>query len=348
MEKKALIVVLGLTLILLTVFLNQNVTNSNQSLAIDGTTMGTSYHIKLVTPTKWKTSKKELENLIKLRLDDIDNKMSTYKGASDVAKFNQNSGKSWVPISAETMFVVDNAQKISDFTNGSFDITIGKLVNLWGFGPTINISAIPDAKTITELLNQSGYKKLLLRTNPPALHKNSEMLYIDLSAIAKGYAVDAVAQLLQENSITDFLVEIGGEIVTHGNKGENKPWVIGIEAPETQQRTVRKRLHLPNAAMATSGDYRNYFEENGVRYSHTIDPKTGYPIKHKLASITVISKSCMRADALATAIMVMGPEKGLAFAEANNLAVFMLVKYNNDFIEKQSSTFKTYLAKQTE
>ena len=342
MEKKALIIVLLLTLVLLTIFLNQNVNNSNHIIAIDGTTMGTSYHIKMVPSAKAKTTKKELETLIKERLSEIDHRMSTYKGSSDVAKFNQNNGTGWLPISAETMHVVKNAQAISKLTNGSFDITVGKLVNLWGFGPTINLTAIPAADKISALLAQSGYQELQLQENPPALHKNNEMLYIDLSAIAKGYAVDAVAQLLQDLNITNYLVEIGGEIVAHGKKG-SKPWVIGIEAPDTQQRTVRKRIHLADAAMATSGDYRNYFEQDGVRYSHTIDPETGYPIKHKLASVTVIDHSCMRADALATAIMVMGADKGLTFAEANNLAIFMLVKDKDNFVELQSSAFTKYL-----
>ncbi len=341
MKRRSLIIIVLLVLVGSVIYLNQYKTTNDQLVTISGTTMGTSYHIKLAPMAKIDLS--ALKERINARLADIDNKMSTYKKDSEISRCNRYSSKSWMPISAETMMVIDAAQEISQLSNGAFDITIGKLVNLWGFGPTINIDAIPDVNAIQTLLLQVGYHKLELRQDPPALRKSSQAVYLDLSAIAKGYAVDAVARLLLDNQIDNFLVEIGGEIITHGHKQQQQPWVIGIESPVAEQRSIRKRLYLQDVAMATSGDYRNYFEHQGTRYSHTIDPATGYPIKHHLVSVTVIESSCMRADALATAIMVMGPEKGLEFAEQRQLAIFMLVKQNDHYIEKYSMAFDPYL-----
>jgi len=341
-RRSFIIIIISLVVVVGVIWLNQLGLTNNLPQTMTGTIMGTSYHIRLAAQDA-KIDIGSLEEKIRLRLDGIDNKMSTYKKDSDISRFNRNSSYDWVPASVETMTVIDAAQAISRQSNGAFDITIGKLVNLWGFGPTVNIETIPDSVVVHNLQTQVGYHHLELRQTPPALRKDSQEIYLDLSAIAKGYAVDAVARLLLGYGINNFLVEIGGEIVTHGQKTPKNPWVIGIETPKAEQRSIRKRLQLHNIAMATSGDYRNYFEYQGVRYSHTIDPSTGYPIKHQLASVTVIAPTCMRADALATALMVMGPEKGLAFAEEEHLPVLMLVKQGDRFIEKQSSAFKSYL-----
>lgn len=326
--------------------LNQNKTTDGRLITLSGTTMGTSYHIKLVPAEGRSLNEATIKTKIDGRLTAIDAGMSTYKKDSDVSRFNVHESGSWMSVASETMFVINAAQEISLLSDGAFDITIGNLVNLWGFGPTINIYEMPDANIIKGLLPQVGYNKLKLQLSPPELLKSSESVYMDLSAIAKGYAVDAIAELLIANNIENFLVEIGGEVVTHGHKLKRKPWVVGIETPVAGQRSVRKKLSLDDVAMATSGDYRNYFEHEGVRYSHTIDPATGYPIKHSLVSVSVIDQSCMRADALATAIMVMGPDKGLKFAEKNQLAVFMLIKQGEHFIEDYSRFFEPYLTKE--
>lgn len=325
------------------IYLNKTSSGHEQPITIAGAIMGTSYHIKLVPVKEHSIDVESMKGKISSRLAEVDNEMSTYKKDSDVSRFNRSAADTWIPASAETIDVVRTAQEISRLSHGAFDITVGKIVNLWGFGPTLNVEEIPDADTIRTLLAQSGYQKLDLRQSPPAIRKSDSRISLDLSAIAKGYAVDAVARLLIENRIENFLVEIGGEIVTHGHKQQQQPWVVGIERPVADQRSIRQRLHLRDVAMATSGDYRNFFEHNGVRYSHTIDPATGYPISHKLASVTVIDSSCMRADALATAIMVMGPNKGMEFAEQQQLAIFMLLKQNGTYVEKHSMAFKPYL-----
>ncbi len=344
MKRYILIVLVLVSLIASVIYLNKHNTTQKQLLVINGATMGTTYNIKLASGQG--IALEVLKEQVSERLNGIDNKMSTYKKDSEVSRFNRHPISDWMPVSAETLNVVAAAHRISQLSDGAFDITIGNLVNLWGFGPTVNLDTLPDGKMIETLRSQVGYLKLKQRQESPALLKTSAAVYIDLSAIAKGYAVDAVAQLLLENKIDNFLVEIGGEIVTHGEKQPGRPWVIGIERPVAGQRSIQKRLSLFDIAMATSGDYRNYFEHQGVRYSHTINPTTGYPIKHQLASVTVIDDSCMRADALATAITVLGPDHGMEFAENHHLAIYMLIKQDDHFIEKYSTAFKPYLNEQ--
>lgn len=341
--KKIIVLAIALILMMTVIYLNQQSAPAGQLLSISGSTMGTSYHIKLAPESAQNVDLNQLKQKIDARLKVIDAEMSTYKEESDVSKVNRSAADVWQPVAQETLRVLKTAQEISRISHGAFDITVGKLVNLWGFGPTVNLDDVPPATKISKLLTSVGYEKIALQDQPPAVKKGSSAVTIDLSAIAKGYAVDALAKLLLDERQTNFLVEIGGEIITHGFKQYNKPWVIGIESPKANQRSIRKRLYLQDVAMATSGDYRNYFERDGVRYSHTIDPETGYPIKHKLASVTVIESSCMRADALATAMMVMGPAKGMEFANRHKLAIFMLVKHNDGFVEQHSQAFAPYL-----
>lgn len=307
--------------------------------------MGTSYHVKVIPTPNTPINIKTVSDKITERLDKINGLLSTYKPDSEISLFNQYQANQWLSVSNETFNVIQTGQQVSELSHGAFDMTIGNLVNLWGFGPTINLESIPQQHKINALIGQVGYQHLQLKGQPPQLLKTSPQVYLDLSAIAKGYAVDAVAKLLLDLHIENFMVEIGGEIVTHGSKSEDKPWVIGIQSPETVEQSIQKRLYLTNIAMATSGDYRNYFEQNGVRYSHTIDPRTGHPINHQLAAVTVICSSCMLADAYATAIMVLGPTEGMKFADKNNLPIFMIIKDGEGFTESYNDLFTPYLTK---
>ncbi len=348
MNRKLTLVILTLIACVGTVtYLNNNPPTPESSHAITGSTMGTTYHIKVIPPAATTTDITTLHRAIDARLSEIDHRMSTYKQDSELSQFNTATAQQWHTISPELLHVVQAGHNLSKSTAGAFDMTVGKLVNLWGFGPKINTDMIPPADKIAELQQSIGYQKLQIQLTPPAIMKQSDNLFLDLSAIAKGYAVDAIAQVILENNIQNFIVEIGGEIITHGHKKHNKPWVVGIETPAanttTNKRHIQKKLYLHGVAMATSGDYRNYFDLNGIRYSHTIDPTTGYPIKHNLASVTVISDSCMKADGLATAFMVMGPEKALQYATENHIAIFLLIKDGGHFTEKQSLEFNQYL-----
>jgi thiamine biosynthesis lipoprotein len=339
------IIVITVLLIAGIVFLNHHSSPEDRTLSLSGSTMGTTYHLKIEVPSGMDLSADELSKRIKESLNQVDHLMSTYKPDSEVSQFNQVPINQWLTISQPTFHVIDAAIHYSQLSNGAFDITVGKLVNLWGFGPTINASLVPDPQTIQSLQEKIGYSHLQLQNSPPSLKKTSEDIYLDLSAIAKGYAVDAVATVLDLFDLHNYMVEIGGEIRTSGSKLNGSPWSIGIESPLIDQHSIQKVLHLNNVAMATSGDYRNYFEHDGKRFSHTIDPRTGYPITHKLASVTVIAPTCMDADALATTIMVMGPDEGMTFAEENHLPIFMIIKNDQGFVEQSSTTFTPFLKK---
>jgi thiamine biosynthesis lipoprotein len=217
------------------------------------------------------------------------------------------------------------------------------LVNLWGFGPIIKPDQVPDESEILATLAHTGKDKISLQAQPQAVIKSDPNVYLDLSAIAKGYAVDRLAAMLEHKNIQNYMVDIGGELKLRGINPRGIPWVIAVEKPDPNTRSALQLIQPERAAIATSGDYRNYFEQDGIRYSHTIDPATGKPISHKLASVSVINKSCVAADALATAIMVMGPEKGLEFAKQHDLAVLFVVKVKDGFNSIATNQFKPYI-----
>jgi thiamine biosynthesis lipoprotein len=239
--------------------------------------------------------------------------------------------------------VIEQALVISELTDGAFDITVGPIVNLWGFGPGPEPENIPDDIQINTVLQNVGYHYLQTRHDPPSIQKKRSDLYIDLSGIAKGYAVDVLAEYLEGLGISNYLVEIGGELRANGNNPDSNYWRIGIEKPITNGRMLQRVIMLDNTSMATSGDYRNYVENDNIRYSHTIDPNTGRPISHRLASVTVIASSAMYTDALATALMVLGPEKGYHLAEDNNIAALFIVKTDDGFAELYTHASKDYL-----
>ena len=310
-----------------------------QLVVLSGLTMGTTYTVKIVTPES-KLDKIILSEEINLRLEKVNAQMSTYLETSVLSLFNQSNTKDWVEIPAELYSVIEEALRISKLSNNAFDITIGPVVNLWGFGPDKQSSVIPEESAIHEALGKVGSQNIHLDAKTHAIRKDNPDLYIDLSAIAKGFAVDVIADYLDVLGINNYMVEIGGEIKTRGINPDNKFWHIGIEKPVDDQRTVQSVVVLNNTGMATSGDYRNYFEKNGLRYSHTIDPATGRPITHKLASVTVLHPSTMTADAMATALLVLGPEHGFELALKENISAFFLVREGDNFIEKMTPQFK--------
>ncbi len=302
-----------------------------------GTTMGTTFSVKVpVLPDN--VDRKELKENIDQTLAGINLKMSTYLEASELSRFNKRHSIDWIPVSSELLAVIVEAQRVSDLSDGAYDITIGRLVNLWGFGPN-NERKKPDNDSIAELLRQTGYELLETRNDPPALRKKVASLYLDLSSLAKGYAVDRVAMYLDSIGIRNYLVEIGGELKASGQKQEGQLWRVAVEKPDPEQRLIEQVLELNNIAVATSGDYRNFFDQDGQRYSHTLDPRTGAPITHQLASVTVLSDTTMTADALATAFMVLGHEAGMDLAEQQNIAVLFIIQTDQGFQKFQSPLF---------
>ncbi|MGR6036002.1 MAG: FAD:protein FMN transferase [Candidatus Nitrosoglobus sp.] len=298
--------------------------------------MGTSYSIKIADLPAAIDSKILDRNIAQL-LAEINGLMSTYQEDSELSCFNRSRSTHWIAVSSELVKVLAEAQKISRLSGGAFDVTVGSLVNLWGFGPSQHTDKIPSLRQVEAEKEKVNFKLLKVRNLPPALKKQRGDIYVDLSAIAKGYGVDRVAELLESQGIYNYLVDIGGEERIKGYGPEGIPWRIAIEQPVTGERKVERILELTAGALATSGDYRNYFEQNGKRYSHIIVPSTGWPITHKLASVTVLTAMAMHADALATALLVLGPEQGFQLAEREQIAALFLIKTPEGFMEKATT-----------
>ena len=311
--------------------------------------MGTSFTVKFLADHN-KTGIESLENSIHMLLDEINQGMSTYLPDSELSMINNNTGDDWMPLSRNLYIVIKNALSISEQTDGAFDITIGPLVNLWGFGPGQKPDTTPSDQVIRQYLQNTGYKLLQLRSEPFALKKSRPSVYIDLSGIAKGFAVDQIASLLEARKIHNYMIEIGGEIRARGHNHNNKIWRIGIEKPLYESRAIQDVIELNNTAMASSGDYRNYYEIDGNRFSHTIDPGTGRPVTHNLAAVTVLHDSAMIADALATAIMVMGAEKGGRYATEHGYAALLVTRdiNMNTVTGLYTGNFREYIVEKAE
>lgn len=314
---------------------------------LQGATMGTYYAVKYL-PEADLPNQDDIQAEINQRLALVNDQMSTYQKDSELSRFNQHASNTPFMVSADTALVVREAIRLHELSNGALDVTVGPLVNLWGFGPEARPDKVPTQIEIEERRQMTGMTHLAVHAQgaKAALTKTNSDLYVDLSSIAKGFGVDVIANYLTELGIDNYLVEIGGELQLRGVNASGHPWRIAIEKPTTQQQTqsVQEIIAPKNMAVATSGDYRNYFEEEGVRYSHTIDPKTAHPIHHRLVSVTVLDPSCMTADGLSTAFMVMGLEKALALANQENIPAFFIEKTDNGFSEIASEAFKPYLA----
>ena len=305
--------------------------------AFIGHTMGTQFSVKL---TAENVDTAALTEAIESSLAEVDNMMSTYRPDSEISRFNSNETTEWQEVSQEFCFSVEEALALSVFTNGSFDITVGPLVNLWGFGPDGIVLEPPQDEEIAAMKAAVGYEHLQANCDTPAIRKAVASIALDMSASGKGYAVDRVAEELEQRGFENYLVEVGGELRFRGKNVKGENWAIGIEIPKAEQRAPYTVIRLTDAAMATSGDYRNFFEADGVWYSHTIDTRTGRPVTHTLASVTVVDSNGARADALATALLVMGPNEGLAFATEQGVAAIFLLRTPSGIDERSTPAFE--------
>ena len=300
--------------------------------------MGTSYTIKIIT----QESKIDVENItfqIDSILVEINNQMSTYIKNSEINRFNQYTGRDPFQLSSEFYRVVERALFWTEKTHGAFDITILPLVSIWGFGPGSEQS-LPSENEVLTALNYSGYDQLTLHLS--ALQKNNSNVQLDVNAIAKGFGVDELSAFLDYNGFNNYMVEIGGEVFCKGVNVKGEIWRIGIESPNRKDTDFMHIVSLKNRAMASSGDYRNYYSTPSGNVTHIVDPRTGRPVS-EIAAATVIAENCMDADALATALMVLGVENGLALIEKLDEVEGMLVKRNEHMeLEKvYSSGFKS-------
>ncbi|NNC77353.1 MAG: FAD:protein FMN transferase [Woeseiaceae bacterium] len=305
---------------------------------LSGSTMGTSFNIQVISPPDT-LDMDALKVDVAATLAGIEQSMSTYLPDSEVSRFNALTTSAWLDVSASFCRVIADAQAVSKMSGGAFDVTVGALVDLWGFGSGQPISEPPDTERIAALLSATGYEKLHADCSRPALSKDTAELHVDLSAYAKGYGVDQVASLLDQSGIADYLVEIGGEVRVRGKNAKDARWAIAVESPHRDSSKVARIISLSNAAMATSGDYRIYFESAGRFYSHTIDPRTGYPVSHNAAAVTVVADSSAFADGMATALLVLGPVDGLKLAERENIAALFQLRVDDAIDERMSSRF---------
>ena len=282
-----------------------------ETLEIRGAIMGTTYTVKVTVPGGAPVS--ELDTNIQARLDEVNAVLSHWDNQSDVSRFNRANLRSPIVLSEHTRKVMENALALAQKTGGAYDPTLGPLIEIWGFGRTEQI-AFPEEAVLEQARQQIGYHNLRLDGN--AAEKTLANLQINLSANAKGYGVDVIAAYLESLGYTDYMVEIGGEVRVSSGNLRQKPWRIGINQPLGGPRDIYNVVNLTGQALATSGDYRNFFEKDGVRYSHLIDPRTGRPIIRGVAAVSVIGPDCMTADGLATGLIIMGPEEGLELVES--------------------------------
>ena len=306
------------------------------AITLSGSTMGTQFNVTIVDDS---FDRAGLQDQIVDTLERVEQMLSTYRPESEISHFNRQLSTDWIPVSLPFCDSVEKAQALSDLTAGAFDITVAPLVNLWGFGADGIVAEPPSETMIRQKLAAVGYARLQTDCTVPALRKGVAELQLDMSAFGKGLAVDWVARALDEAGIVNYLVEVGGELRLRGHSSREQDWAVGIEAPLPDQRKPHAVVRLTDAAMATSGDYRNFFEAGGQRYSHTIDSRTGKPVTHALASVTVVDAVGHRADALATALLVMGPDAGMQLAIDHGLAVLFLVRTDGGIVEQKSPAF---------
>ncbi|MEM9331941.1 MAG: FAD:protein FMN transferase [Pseudomonadota bacterium] len=286
--------------------------------------MGTTYNITVITENS-EIDNKKLASTVELVLADVNAKMSNWVSSSEISKLNKLRTTDPIPISRELAYVMAQANEVHEKSGGKFDVTLGPLIELWGFGTRKPEDPIPSQAEITNALALVGQtKNLKLDKKTFTISKSRPEISTNLSAIAKGYGIDAVADRLIEIGFEDYLVEIGGDLRAAGKNQFGKPWRIGIEKPEIGSRQIKQIVALNDSGMATSGDYNNFTEVDGKRYSHIIDPSSGRPINHRTTSVTVVSSNATKADAWATALLVLGNEKGLKIADRNGIAAYFI------------------------
>jgi len=319
---------------------------SDAEPVLRGATMGTTYHIKYVANPGAPNSA-DLQVEVTRVLAEVDRQMSTYRPDSELSQFNRAPAGAWFPVSTATAEVVAAAADISDKTNGALDVTVGPLVRLWHFGPqdaaASNKKSVfepPTEASLRAARQRVGYRHLEVQANAPALRKQLYGIEVDLSSIASGFAIDRLAETFAERGIDDYMIEIGGEVRASGAHADGKPWRVAIERPIVGRRELQMAVPLVNAAIATAGSNRKFFEYAGRRYSHIIDPATGRPVEHALGSVTVVAESCIAADGWDTPLLVLGPERGFECAERNELAALFISNEDKSVAVRATSAWR--------
>lgn len=313
----------------------------SRPLQLAGESMGTSWHVTVI-PSHSTPDETTLQQGIEQVLEEVNGSMSTYRKDSEISRFNALPVDEWFPISADFYTVLSAAMAIGWQSRGAYDVTVGPLVNLWGFGPSGPVSTPPPDDTVTDVRERVGQDHLRLDGDGQRLLKRSPV-ELDFSSIAKGYGVDRVAQWLAGQGLERYLVEVGGEMRLSGLSTRGDAWRIAIERPDSADRSVEEAIRVTDVGIATSGDYRNFFEIDGQRFSHSIDPRTGYPVAHDLVSVTVVHPSAMIADGWATALVVLGYDDAMAVAQEQGLAVYFIRREGESFQDSHTLAFGQYL-----
>ncbi|EED33066.1 thiamine biosynthesis lipoprotein [gamma proteobacterium NOR5-3] len=337
----------ALPLVLVGAVLLSSCDNGPRRVVLKGATMGTTWSViyslggERPDSTTDTVSPDALQVQIERELAAINQSLSTYIPDSEISRVNAGDGTGPVVLSQRFATVLDSALAVGELTDGAYDVTVGPLVELWGFGARAGTLTPPDASEIGAAMQLVGAERLAWDADTASLSR-PEGLRIDLSSIAKGYAVDQLSELLAAQGIVNGLVEIGGELRASGSRPEGGPWRLAVESPDLGQARFIEALSVTDAAVATSGDYRNFFEYEGRRYSHLVDPRTGYPVAHELVSVTVIDPQCMTADALATALLVLGLDAALELAEAQGLAAHFVSRGKDALEVHYTPAFEAY------
>jgi thiamine biosynthesis lipoprotein len=299
--------------------------NEKASLQFTGETMGTTYIVKLAGVPLAPARLEALRADVHAALDGVNRGMSLYRPESELMRLNRHPAAVPLALSQDLFHVLAAGQRVAAISHGAFDVTVAPLVDAWGFGAEKR-REVPPADEVQARRRVIDWRGLRLDPKHRAAVKAHAGLQADLGGIAKGYGVDLAARAIEAADVEHYMIEVGGEVRTRGRNGQGQAWRIGIEEPDAVPQRARAVVPLSGRAVATSGDYRIYFEQGGRRYSHEIDPRTAAPIAHGLASVTVVADDCMTADALATALIVLGPESGWALAQREGLAAYFIVR----------------------
>ncbi|MFV0264680.1 MAG: FAD:protein FMN transferase ApbE [Kluyvera sp.] len=310
---------------------------------LEGKTMGTFWRVSVVGIDKARSE--ELRTKVQNLLDSDDRLLSTWKNDSSLMRFNHSQSTTPWPVNEAMADIVTESLRVGRKTDGAMDITVGPLVNLWGFGPDKQPVSTPTQAQIDAAKARTGLDKLTVinRADRQYLQKSIPDLYVDLSTVGEGYAADHLARLMIEEGISRYLVSVGGALVSRGMNADGQPWRVAIQKPTDRENAVQAIVDINGHGISTSGSYRNYYELDGQRISHVIDPQTGRPITHKLVSVTVIAPTALEADAWDTGLMVLGSEKAQQVVREQGLAVYMIMKTDDGFNTWMSPQFRAFL-----
>ncbi len=330
-------------LLLLPLLILTACTRPPELIELSGPAQGTTYSIKIVSPPAG-VDRRSLQAEVDRVLTDIDRQMSGYRQDSEISRFNRSSSTDWFEVSPDVVKVITAAAQVSELSQGALDITVAPLVNLWGMGTAGELQEIPDAQRIEQVRQEVGFRRLGFRHEPAALRKELPQLSVDLNAVAPGYTVDLMAERFTAQGVTNFMIDLGGEVRTRGRNARGEFWRIAVERPVDTDPEPYAIVQLDDVAVTTSGEYRHYVQRDGQRYSHTIDPRTGRPVEHRLASVVVVMPTAVEADAWTTALNVLGEEAGYELAQQQRIPALFIVASGEGFEHRMTAGFERFLA----